>query len=240
MALSPSILLVDDELLLAEITADWLRRKGCNVLTAQNGSQAWEILQEIKVDIVISDVRMPVMDGVELLAKITASGPGAPRVILVTGHSDFDRRNAYNLGVEIILDKPVQLQRLLDSAGRALSSKKHSWSTLPPPCDNATIRNSFRSVTDAISRGSIALGRGGFCIADGFYDAGDCVPLDLHFTADKQGIVGQGIVRWSDRKQHQLGVEIAYLEEDCRDWVITLLAGLGICSFIPRETIASL
>src|SRR5580698_9005139 len=150
---SASILVVDDELLLAEITADWLKRKGFSVLTAENGGQAWQILQETKVDIVVSDVRMPILDGVALLEKLNASGPGVPRVILVTGHSDFDRRNAYNLGVETILEKPLHLQCLLDSIKRILSSKQQSWSTPPPRCRNVTIRNSFMSLADAISRG---------------------------------------------------------------------------------------
>jgi CheY-like chemotaxis protein len=235
-----SILVVDDELLLAEFTADWLRHKGFRVVTAENGSQAWDILQKTKVDIVISDVRMPVMDGVALLQKIKASGPHAPCVILVTGHSDFDRRSAYDLGAETVLDKPVHRVHLMEAMERALTSKLRAWSIVPPPCENVPIRNSFMSLADAISRGFIALGRGGLCIAANFYLPGACVSLDLHFAADRQTLAGQGVVRWSDRDHQQIGVEIAYLEENCRDWVIRLLAEIGISSFIPRGTITSL
>jgi CheY-like chemotaxis protein len=234
-----SILVVDDEYFLAEITAEWLRRKGFIALIAANGAEAWKILQQTKVDVVISDVRMPVMDGLALLQKITASSLGAPPVILVTGHSDFDRRNAYDLGVENVLEKPVHRSRLLEALEHALSSKQRRWSTLLPPCKNAILHNSFKSIADAVSRGFIALGRGGFCIASGFYNPGICVPLDLHFGSDAQSIVGQGIVRWADPQAQIIGVEIAYLEDQCRSWVVALLAEIGISSFIPRETTLS-
>lgn len=236
MSRQASILIVDDEPLLAEITAEWLRRNGFSALTAENGSQAWNILQETKVDIVISDVRMPIMDGVALLQKIISSGSEAPHVILVTGHADFDRRTAYDLGVETVLDKPVHRVQLIDAMHRMLNTKEQAWSTVPPPCESATLRNSFKSLADAISRGFIALGRGGLCIASSSYLPGVCVPLNLRFAADRQSIVGQGVVRWSDCDQQRMGVEIAYLEEDCREWVIRLLAGVALPSFIPRET----
>jgi CheY-like chemotaxis protein len=56
------ILVVDDELELLEIFAAWLGRSGCEVFTAPNGAEALKTLQTEKIDVLISDIRMPIMD----------------------------------------------------------------------------------------------------------------------------------------------------------------------------------
>jgi CheY-like chemotaxis protein len=65
-----SILIVDDEFGLAEMLRDMLRESGFHVTLAINGRLAFEILQEEKVDLVLTDMMMPVMDGAELAAAI--------------------------------------------------------------------------------------------------------------------------------------------------------------------------
>ncbi len=67
---TPRILIVDDYPALVTITRHKLLKQGYEVLTAQNGQDAWEILQDEYPDLVISDVEMPVMDGYELCQKI--------------------------------------------------------------------------------------------------------------------------------------------------------------------------
>lgn len=67
---TPLILIVDDYPALVTITRHKLLKKGYEVLTAQNGADAWDILQDEYPDLVISDVEMPVMDGYELCQKI--------------------------------------------------------------------------------------------------------------------------------------------------------------------------
>lgn len=67
---TPRILIVDDYPALVTITRHKLLKKGYEVLTAQNGADAWDILQDEYPDLVISDVEMPVMDGYELCQKI--------------------------------------------------------------------------------------------------------------------------------------------------------------------------
>ena len=66
----PSILIVDDEFGLAEMLRDMLRESGFEVTLAINGGLALEILEEGKVDLVLTDMMMPVMDGAELAAAM--------------------------------------------------------------------------------------------------------------------------------------------------------------------------
>jgi response regulator RpfG family c-di-GMP phosphodiesterase len=82
-----TVLCVDDEPGILAALKRCLRLEGLAVLTATGGEQALEILRETPVDLVISDMRMPGMDGAQLLERIHAEWPGTVRVLL-TGHSD--------------------------------------------------------------------------------------------------------------------------------------------------------
>lgn len=85
-----------------------------HVLTARNGQQAWNLIQKEELDIVISDVMMPVMDGMELTRKIKGSEDfGQLPVILLTAKTqNEDRNEAYEVGADAYITKPVRLQDL--------------------------------------------------------------------------------------------------------------------------------
>src|SRR4051812_9451920 len=70
VAPAASILIVDDEFGLAEMLREMLRESGFEVTLAINGRLALEILKEVKVDLVLTDMMMPVMDGAELAAAM--------------------------------------------------------------------------------------------------------------------------------------------------------------------------
>ena len=65
-----AILVVDDEPALQKIFADWVQREGATVYAASNGAEALEVAQAHHIDLVLSDVRMPVMDGVTLAKRL--------------------------------------------------------------------------------------------------------------------------------------------------------------------------
>ena len=66
-----TVLVVDDERMLLDIFREWLEEENCRVLTAGDGAAALEILRHEHVDVIVSDVRMPVMDGILLLKNLT-------------------------------------------------------------------------------------------------------------------------------------------------------------------------
>ncbi len=84
-----TILLVDDETDLREVLDISLSDIGYNVLTAENGAQAMNILNETHVPVVITDIKMPGIDGIELLRKIKSKNPET-EVIMLTGHGDLE------------------------------------------------------------------------------------------------------------------------------------------------------
>jgi len=84
-----TILLVDDETDLREVLDISLSHSGYNVLTAENGTQALSILNDNDIPVVITDIKMPGIDGIELLRKIKNKNPEA-EVIMLTGHGDLE------------------------------------------------------------------------------------------------------------------------------------------------------
>jgi CheY-like chemotaxis protein len=66
-----TVLIVDDEPMLLEIFSEWLQDENCGVLTAGDGAAALQILLSHDVDVIVSDIRMPVMDAILLLKNLT-------------------------------------------------------------------------------------------------------------------------------------------------------------------------
>ncbi|MBI5850050.1 MAG: response regulator, partial [Planctomycetes bacterium] len=84
-----SVLVVDDEPDLAESCAFFLKRAGYRVATAVSGAAAMKHLSESSFDVVLSDVRMPGMSGVQLLEQVKARDPDI-EVILVTAYPELE------------------------------------------------------------------------------------------------------------------------------------------------------
>lgn len=86
---SPNILLVDDEEDIRDVLSISLEDRGYRIYTAENGQTALELYDRIKPTIVITDIKMPGLDGIELLRKLKQRNPDI-EVIMITGHGDLD------------------------------------------------------------------------------------------------------------------------------------------------------
>lgn len=108
-----TMLIVDDNAELLALMQRLLCRK-YDVLTARNGQQAWNIINKHDLDIVISDVMMPVMDGIELTRIIKESDDFAqlPVILLTSKVSDDDRNEGYAVGADEYITKPFRLEEL--------------------------------------------------------------------------------------------------------------------------------
>ena len=122
-----TILLVEDEPILREIMSAWLERAVGRVLSAENGREAMKILTATDIDLIISDVRMPVMNGIELLNQLNQLPGPRPGLIFVSGFSDLSLREAFALGAEAILEKPIKREELLKIATTSLLNADELW-----------------------------------------------------------------------------------------------------------------
>lgn len=117
----PIVLVVDDEPLVADTLAMILTRAGYDTVRAYNGRAALEIARARRPDLLISDVAMPGMNGVELALGLVAMDPGC-KVVLFSGHAtSLDLISAYAAGHEFpLLAKPVHPTQVLVQVAKSL------------------------------------------------------------------------------------------------------------------------
>lgn len=230
-----AVLIVDDEPILREIIGEWFTRIAGKVLTAGNGAEALEVLAENPVELLLSDVRMPLMDGIALLKKVKAWGKSLPKIVLISGFSDIEPREAYDLGAEAVLQKPMERQELLDAMKRSLISRDELWQTSMQETPIALLQRTYAGLEAAVRERQIAFGRGGFCIATSQKLREGPIRLRLEFKADQQVLEGAGMVRWTSLMEGEAGIEISYVAPQCRLWLAKLCGAEGIVAFIPSS-----
>lgn len=108
-----NVLVVDDELELRSAVVFDLERRGCTIFEAACGADAIKIVEKNQIDIIVSDVRMPNGDGIELLKRIRETHPNLPIVLLATGFADLSESEALNLGAYALIEKPFDRQKML-------------------------------------------------------------------------------------------------------------------------------
>ncbi len=102
------VLIVDDEKLIRSLLSRTVEREGLKAITASSAEEALELLESTKVGMVISDIVMGGMNGLELAAKIKEKHPTMP-VLLVTGHSErFAKEHALEAGADGYITKPFK------------------------------------------------------------------------------------------------------------------------------------
>ena len=84
------ILITDDDAHIVRVMAIWLKRQGYDTITAHNGRDALDIVEQQQIDLVISDMNMPVLNGLELTREIRKRGFDAIPIILLTARCDQD------------------------------------------------------------------------------------------------------------------------------------------------------
>ena len=115
------ILVVDDEANMRTLLGMILRKEGHQVIFGENGLKGWEVFQKENPDVVIQDIRMPQMGGIELLKKIKEVSPQTP-VVVITAYSDWENAvEAMRLGAFDYIKKPFDNQNIRDVVSRAVS-----------------------------------------------------------------------------------------------------------------------
>jgi CheY-like chemotaxis protein len=232
-----SILLVDDEPMLRELLGTWLGHHVGNVFLAEDGEEALRVLSAHKIDLILSDVRMPRMSGVELIKKINEANGQRPQVILITGFSDVTLREAQDLGAQAVLEKPIAHEDLLHEMRRSLTDPDELWQEPEVATGTHTkLTTTFESLEAALREKRIAFGRRGFCIEGMSSLQEGPIDFTLDFKADQHVISGRGTVRWTAPEDRQTGVEITQLDDASRPWMIQLTKRYQPRPYIPGST----
>jgi CheY-like chemotaxis protein len=225
---------VDDEPQLCTAIATWLRGKGFgNVRTACNGKSALAILQKQSIDLLLTDVAMPVMDGMTLLRRLSEIGWITPSTVLLSGFRDIDQKEMYALGVEAFLGKPFESRQLFEALARALADRSSLWRDPMPEAPLQSIAIEVEDFHQVGSNDSIRIGRGGFSAPCPNFLNLARVAFQCGIRAKNRVMSGQGIVRWVSPEEHAVGIEFSFLDECCRAWILEEIASRDPRSFIP-------
>lgn len=118
-----SILVVDDDAELRDSLTEELRSFDFKTYSAESVGDALLVLYGNRVDIILSDVRMPQVSGLDFLKMVDPFNPGGPKVVLMTGSKDVTFEQAAKFGASMLLHKPLDRHFLLDSLWKVLIPK---------------------------------------------------------------------------------------------------------------------
>ena len=117
------IFLVDDNAAYRRLARIALEQAGHEIAgEAGNGREALERTPAAGADVVLLDLNMPVMDGLDALPRLRAALPGTPIVILTTGHARHERERALGGGADAFIVKPDRIFSLPDELAAALAA----------------------------------------------------------------------------------------------------------------------
>jgi two-component system response regulator PilR (NtrC family) len=107
-----NILIVDDELSYRQLLGLVFEEEGHSIRTAMNGRQALDHLKDEPAEVIVSDVKMPDMDGIELLRELRTSSPDIGVVLMTAFASVETARDAFKLGADDFIQKPFDVEEL--------------------------------------------------------------------------------------------------------------------------------
>ena len=119
-----TVLVVDDESRMRRVLEIMLKQLGHRVILAADGAQALELLEREKVDLVLTDLRMPVVDGIELLRGMASRSVNAPAIVMTAQGSIASAVEAMKLGAQDYLLRPFDMEVLELSIERVLSRER--------------------------------------------------------------------------------------------------------------------
>lgn len=126
------ILLAEDEALVAFLIEDVLSEAGHEVLVAANGREALQVAGRGLVDLLVTDLRMPEMDGFGLISALRSNRPGLPVVVMTGFPGGEGGRSLDGLPPDVVVFmKPVDLDRLVSTVGSLLAATRDQSSGSP-------------------------------------------------------------------------------------------------------------
>ncbi len=238
-----TILIVDDDEELLSSIATSFRLFQFKVVEKRSGKEAIEYLKsDDTVSLVISDIRMPDGSGMDVLEFMRARSSNHPKILFISGYSDYSVSEMYNKGVDGFFSKPFRISAIKDAITKTLLNLNERWSQPPVGHLSMMLKKTVESLKSD-EPCPVRMGRGGFFVELNmqFPNEGDLVSFD--FTI-KDGVPisrlqGQGRVRWvrtdaDGGVSRGAGVEVEYIDENCRKKFIDWLIKQNLVSFIPH------
>jgi len=194
------ILVVDDDELLRQLLANDFVRRGYDVTQAGDGAQALELLGRQKFDLVISDVKMPRLGGVELLTAIRRRPEEIPVFMFITGFSELTLEDAYHKGANALFSKPFNRKNFLkavDGVLQPIPEPKHA--PAPQLLTDFEVELTLKQSPQSVRGQMLNIGQGGMFVGMEAPLPGIGNTLDFKILFQQVSsiqVTGHGIVRW--------------------------------------------
>ena len=108
-----TILVVDDNAKIRKLIGIYLRREGFNIVLAADGGEVLQVLANQPVDLIISDIMMPGMDGYDLVKTLRGNGVDTP-ILMATAKTEFaDKKKGFEIGADDYMTKPIDMEELV-------------------------------------------------------------------------------------------------------------------------------
>ncbi len=215
------ILAVDDELGMLDLIRVLFKKFNFSIETAHSGNQALELLDKQEFDLVLTDVRMPDGDGIELAQKIRNKHPAKPSILFMTGFSDLLNEEIFHIGAEGKFTKPFDNNAVRAAIETCMLLPYLRWNKAPIR-DNyrLNIQHTGKSVQLWDDEKIVQFGRGGFfaSYSKSLPEKNTVISFELMLEQPVPIIFsGSGIVRWTHPRSKNVaagvGVEITYMPE---------------------------
>ena len=118
------ILIVDDSKEIRNILSTFLKEEGFEVYTAENGKKALDLIKEKVIDLIITDIRMPEMDGYQLTKKMKEEKPRVGIIIMTAYTSIYTEGDIRKIGADDYISKPFELVDIIEKIERVLFQMK--------------------------------------------------------------------------------------------------------------------
>jgi len=225
------ILIVDDDSEHLIALTPRISKFGFTVHSAGDVYSAYNLMQAKRMDLVLSDIQMPKLNGVDFLRMVRVGSADQPKFIFMSGYADYTVQELYALGGEGFFEKPFAVKSLRDAIRLTLLKREERWKMDPTRVASKTV------MIDGVLLGQndFQLGRGGFYLG---FDRDLQIPVntEVRFSVNQkpsQLMEGLGIVRWVEPKR--IGVEILELWGDCRSVVVKEIEDTLPIAYIPMK-----
>lgn len=230
------VLIVDDEPDLREMLIFELESLKTKTLEAKNGKEGLVFVKKEKIDIVISDIRMPGGNGIEFLEATKKINIKKPIFLFITAFSDVTREELYAKGADGLISKPFDLPSLLETLEWFSMPIQERYAIKP----NFEVKNELKINQDPNEAIPFLMGRGGALFPTGkhLYEVGSFVNFYITFTSG-ESIVGIGEVLWNGSTkisgEYCAGVEFRYFNDETRNYAISVLENCSLVEYVPER-----
>jgi CheY-like chemotaxis protein len=238
------ILLVDDDPDILDLLVNQFAVFNLHPSTASSGNEAYKLIQQQEVDVVITDSRMNHGDGMSLLQNIRKDNHSSPNIFFLTGYTDYTLEELYEAGADGLFEKPFSSRALIEAARRAVNPRAIQWNVPPADEPSLHVQRQFSSFEDAINSGDLHFGRGGFFLkleSDDPTSLNHITNFEIKFhSGSMPSLEGAGKIKWLRLQSMNnfpagFGFEISHIGKDCRQDFIDWLEKQDFLSYIPRK-----